>query len=111
MDGKSVVLVTGVTSGIGESTAKLLSEIGFRVFGTMRRPRGTNTGLTNIEMLQLDVCDSESVRLCVRTVLDRAGRIDALVNNAGHSLIGSSEETRMGETKELFEKNSLEPCE
>jgi short-subunit dehydrogenase len=45
------------------------------------------------------------VRSCVRTVLDRAGRIDALVNNAGHALIGSSEETSMEEAKGLFETN------
>ncbi len=105
MDTQNVVLVTGVTSGIGEATAKLLSELRFRVFGTMRRPNGSNTGLTNTELVQLDVRDNESVRLCVRTVLERAGRIDALVNNAGHSLIGSSEETSMEEAKELFETN------
>ncbi len=105
MDIQKVVLVTGVTSGIGEATAKLLSELSFRVFGTMRRLNGSNTGLRNTELVRLDVCDEESVRSCVRTVLDRAGRIDALVNNAGHALIGSSEETSIEEAKELFETN------
>jgi short-subunit dehydrogenase len=38
-------------------------------------------------------------------VLERAGRIDALVNNAGYTLIGSSEETSMEEAKDLFETN------
>jgi short-subunit dehydrogenase len=41
----------------------------------------------------------------VRTVLERAGRIDALVNNAGSTLVGSLEETSMEEAKELFETN------
>lgn len=105
MGEKKVVLVTGVTSGIGAATASLLSEQGFRVFGTMRRSDGNSTGLKNMELVRLDVCDKESVRSCVRTVLDRAGRIDALVNNAGLALIGSSEETSMEEAKGLFETN------
>jgi short-subunit dehydrogenase len=71
----------------------------------MRRPNGNSTGLNNTELVRLDVCDEESVRSCVRTVLDRDGRIDALVNNAGHALIGSSEETSIEEAKELFEAN------
>lgn len=82
MNAQNAVLATGVTSGIGEAIAKLLSELGFRVLGTMRRPEGSNKALGNTEVVQLDVCDRESVRLCVRTVLDQAGRIDALVNNA-----------------------------
>jgi len=102
---KKVVLVTGVTSGIGAATASLLSEQGFRVFGTMRKLGGSSTGLKSTELVQLDVRDEESVRSCLRTVLDQAGRIDALVNNAGHSLIGSSEETSIEESKELFETN------
>ena len=39
----------------------------------------------------------------MRTVLDRTGRIDALVNNAGYTLIGSLEETTTDEAKQLFE--------
>jgi NAD(P)-dependent dehydrogenase (short-subunit alcohol dehydrogenase family) len=105
MSEKRVVLVTGVTSGIGAATASLLSEQGFRVFGTMRKLGGSSTGLKNTVLVQLDVRDAESVRSCLRTVLDLAGRIDALVNNAGHSLIGSSEETSIEESKELFETN------
>src|SRR5712692_5112887 len=105
MTREKVALVTGVSSGIGQATASLLVDRGFRVFGTMRKPSGTDGQLANVELVRLDVRDEESVRSCVRTVLDRAGRIDALVNNAGHSLIGSSEETSMEEAKEVFETN------
>jgi short subunit dehydrogenase len=58
-----------------------------------------------VELLQLDVLDDQSVRSCVRKVLDQAGRSDALVNNAGYALIGSLEETTIGEAKDLFETN------
>jgi NAD(P)-dependent dehydrogenase (short-subunit alcohol dehydrogenase family) len=105
MNREKVALVTGVSSGIGLATATLLSERGFRVFGTMRRPSQTNGPLRNVEVIGLDVRDEESVRSCLRAVLDQAGRIDALVNNAGYTLIGSLEETSMEEAKQVFETN------
>src|SRR2546427_7437423 len=105
MTREKVALVTGVSSGIGQATATLLVDRGFRVFGTMRKPSGTDGQLANVERVRLDVRDEESVRSCVRTVLDRAGRIDALVNNAGYALIGGLEETSIEEAKDLFETN------
>src|SRR5207245_8090368 len=91
MNDKKVALVTGVSSGMGRATARLLSRRGFRVFGTMRKPSEINGPLEGVELVRLDVRDEESVRSCLRTVLDQAGRIDALVNNAGYTLIGSLE--------------------
>ncbi|HEX2714360.1 MAG TPA: SDR family NAD(P)-dependent oxidoreductase, partial [Candidatus Acidoferrales bacterium] len=100
-----VVLVTGISSGIGRATAMLLSGRGFRVFGTMRRPNENSGALGDVELVRLDVRDEESVSACVQTVVDQAGRIDALVNNAGFTFIGSLEETSTEEAKEVFEKN------
>jgi NAD(P)-dependent dehydrogenase (short-subunit alcohol dehydrogenase family) len=105
MSDKRVAVVTGVTSGIGQATARLLSEQGFRVFGTMRNPSGIHTGLGNTELLPLDVRDDESVRSFVQTVIQRAGRIDGLVNNAGFALFGSAEETSIEEAKAQFDTN------
>jgi short-subunit dehydrogenase len=56
-------------------------------------------------VIPLDVRDEQSVRECVATVLQRAGHIDALVNNAGYALIGAAEETSLQEAKELFDIN------
>jgi NAD(P)-dependent dehydrogenase (short-subunit alcohol dehydrogenase family) len=105
MTGRKIALVTGVSSGIGRATAALLSERRFRVFGTMRRPNQTDGALRNVELIALDVRDEESVRSCLRRVLDQAGRIDALVNNAGYTLIGALEETSLEEAREVFETN------
>jgi short-subunit dehydrogenase len=58
-----------------------------------------------VELVRLDVRDEESVRSCLRAVLDQARRIDALVNNAGYTLVGSLEETSIEEAKEVFETN------
>jgi short-subunit dehydrogenase len=61
--------------------------------------------LGDVELVPLDVRDQDSVGSSLRTVLDEAGRIDALVNNAGYTLIGSLEETSIEEAKAVFETN------
>lgn len=76
-----VVLVTGATRGIGAEIARLLADRGATVFAGAR-----DTGDVTDETLvpvELDVTDEESGRRAVETVADRAGRLDALVNNAG----------------------------
>ena len=105
MSQEKIALVTGVSSGIGRAIAGLLPRHGFRVFGTARGNGGAKRTQENVELVHVDVRDEESVDSCVRAVLDRAGRIDALVNNAGCTLIGSLEETTIEEAKQLFDTN------
>ena len=105
MGEKNVALATGVSAGIGRAIATLLSGRGFRVFGTARRPSETGGCSGDAKLVRLDVRHEESVSSCLRTVLDQAGRIDTLVNNAGYMLIGSLEETSLEEAKELFDTN------
>lgn len=97
-----VILITGASSGIGQICGRHLATRGWRVFGTSRKPV-TNTG--DIEMIPMDVDNDASVAQGVGAVVDRAGRIDALVNNAGFSLIGSIEDTSIEEAKAQFETN------
>src|SRR5438876_7646800 len=99
----SVVLVTGASSGFGMETATLLSQRGFRVFGTSRKPFA-RAGL-GYEMIRLDVDSDESVNECVKAVLDKTRRLDVLVNNAGFVLSGGIEETSVEEAKGQFETN------
>jgi NAD(P)-dependent dehydrogenase (short-subunit alcohol dehydrogenase family) len=105
MSQEKVALVTGVSSGIGRAIAGLLSRHGFRVFGTERGNAGAARALENVERVHVDIREEESIHSCLRTVLDRAGRIDVLVNNAGYTMIGSLEETTIEEAKGLFETN------
>ena len=102
---QKVALVTGVSSGIGLATAKKLLDRGFHTFGTIRETSQFGNLAAGLEIVRLDVRDDESVSAGVQDVLDRAGRIDALINNAGSVLVGSLEETSLDEAKELFETN------
>ena len=86
-----VVLITGASSGLGQATASLLADRGFRVYGTSRKPRSDKA--YGFEMLQLDITSDESVNACVQTLVQRAGRLDILINNAGYGLAGAVEET------------------
>jgi NAD(P)-dependent dehydrogenase (short-subunit alcohol dehydrogenase family) len=98
-----VALVTGASTGIGRQIAGLLANSGCRVFGTSRSPQGER--LDNFEMLPLDVTSDDSVRACLAALLERAGRLDVLVNNAGVELLGGAEEIGVDEAKWIFETN------
>ena len=99
-----VVLVTGASSGIGEAIARAFAEKGFEVFGTSRNPRHTEP-IAGVEFVQLDVTDPESVAAAVSTVIQRAGRIDVVVNNAGFGLFGAAEESSTAQAQALFDTN------
>src|SRR5678815_5214232 len=97
------VLITGASRGIGLATATLLTQCGYKVFGTSRQPQSTTpNGFT---LLQLDVRDESSVQRCVEAVIAQTGNIDVLINNAGHSLSGAVEEATAEDAHQLFETN------
>ena len=99
-----VVLITGVSSGIGRAVADVFAAKGFEVFGTSRNPRTTQP-VPGVELIQLDVADDASVAAAVSTVIQRAGRIDILVNNAGVGVFGAAEETSIAQAQQLFDTN------
>ena len=104
MSNQKVVLITGASSGVGQSTARLLAQEGYRVFGTSRNPTGA-AAIPSVEMLPLDVRSDASVVACVTAVVNQVGRVDVLVNNAAYELAGALEETSLEEAKDQFETN------
>ena len=100
-----VVLITGTSMGLGHAMAELLAEDGWTVFGTSREPENYSTH--GWRMIELDVTDDASVRECVDAVMERAGRIDALVNNAGYGLSAFAEEPTIDEVRAQFDTNYL----
>lgn len=107
---KPVVLITGVTSGIGRATAGYLASKGMNVFGTVIEPvDGIQLHQDGYSILSMDVRDTESVRLAVDRVLGAAQRIDVLINNAGISFSRSLEEMDIHDAREILEVNTLGP--
>ena len=79
------VLVTGVSAGLGVETARALTSVGARVLGAARdlsKAKVACDGL-DVELVELDLADLESVRRCASEVLDLAPALHVLVNNAG----------------------------
>jgi NAD(P)-dependent dehydrogenase (short-subunit alcohol dehydrogenase family) len=105
---KKVILITGASSGIGLETALKLVEDGHTVYGGARRlepmkPIEDAGGYA----LALDVTDEESMSSAVSTVLEKEGRIDVLVNNAGYASYGAVEDVAMEEARRQLEVNLI----
>jgi NAD(P)-dependent dehydrogenase (short-subunit alcohol dehydrogenase family) len=111
---RNVAVVTGSSSGIGYATVLQLARSGYLTFATMRNPaKGSDlikvaeNEKLPIQVEQLDVTDSNSIKDFVTRIGESAGRIDVLVNNAGHVLIGSLEDLSMKETQDQLDTNLL----
>src|SRR2546428_13861415 len=101
---EQVVIVTGCSTGIGRALACELRARGHRPFATARRLESiADLASEGIDTVQLDVTDVISIRTAVQTLLDVAGRIDVVVNNAGLTLIGPLAEVPLESLRDLFE--------
>lgn len=100
----TVVVITGVSSGIGRAAAEKFAKRGCRVFGTVRSASKT-VPLPGVELIEMDVRDEASVQRGIKLIIDQTGRIDVLVNNAGMNMIGAVEETTTSEAASLFDIN------
>ncbi len=107
-----IVLITGATSGMGKETALLLAKNGYNVYAGARSQESRNKleqeasslGLS-LNTVILDVCDTNSVNQAVVTVQQLAGRIDALINNAGFGLVSTVENGTDEEITQQFDVN------
>jgi NAD(P)-dependent dehydrogenase (short-subunit alcohol dehydrogenase family) len=94
--GGQIVLITGASRGFGAAAARKIAERGHTVVATMRHPdrdgKAVRSGYEDhIELAQLDVTDHEAVHRVVDAALERHGRIDVLINNAGYGIFGPAE--------------------
>ncbi len=104
MSNSQVVVITGVSSGIGRATAAKFALRGYRVFGTVRTLARTQP-IAGVELVQMDVRDEASVQQGIEAIIAQAQHIDVLVNSAGVSLLGATEETSIAEAQTLFDTN------
>ncbi|MGN6579777.1 MAG: oxidoreductase [Bordetella sp.] len=106
MSNSKVVVVTGVSSGIGRATAETFAKRGCRVFGTVRNTAKAQA-IPGVVFIEMDIRDEASVQQGIQAVIAQAGRIDVLVNSAGVTLVGATEETSIAEAQTLFDTNLL----
>ena len=103
---EKVALVTGASSGIGESAARQLHELGYTVYGAARRvEKMKDLADAGVHVLAMDVTDANSMADGVRRIIDDHGRIDVLVNNAGYGSYGAVEDVPLDEARYQFEVN------
>ena len=98
------ILITGSSSGFGQAIATHFLNEGWEVVATMRKPSAEGLPASDrLQILPLDVTDAESIS----AVLPKAGRLDALVNNAGVGMLNVLEGAEIASARELFETNVL----
>lgn len=101
-----VALITGASSGIGESATEELIKAGFTVYAAARRTeRMLHLQAKGANVISLDLTVDESISNCVDAVYRKEGRIDVLVNNAGYGSYGAVEDVSIDEARRQFEVN------
>lgn len=104
---KKTVLITGCSSGLGNTAAKKFADEGWNVIATMRRPddRLEKAYPGQIKVARLDVTDMHTINDAMNEGIKRFGKIDAVVNNAGYGFGAVFEVTPMEDIRAIFETN------
>ncbi|MDY0095094.1 MAG: SDR family oxidoreductase, partial [Candidatus Vecturithrix sp.] len=112
-----IILVTGSNSGFGRRIVQTLAKNGCTVFASMRNTQGKNAKAArelelwaqqehvHVRVLELDVTDDVSVTQSVTHMIEQAGRIDVVVNNAGVACSGVIEAFTIAQATALFGVN------
>jgi NAD(P)-dependent dehydrogenase (short-subunit alcohol dehydrogenase family) len=114
-----VIIITGASSGFGRATAEMLAHQGYLVYATVRDKAGKNqpvarelrsaaqAGHTRLQVIELDVTDTDSVEHAVQTVVRETGRLDVLINNAGIFYAGITEGFTPEQASAQFDVNVI----
>lgn len=115
----NVILVTGAGTGIGKLTAQSLAEAGHIVYATMRDVEGRNKPRADalralaaakqiqLHPLELDVLSQDSADAAAATIVREQGRLDVVMHNAGHMVLGPAEAFTPEEIVKVFDTNLL----
>jgi NAD(P)-dependent dehydrogenase (short-subunit alcohol dehydrogenase family) len=119
MRARKVVLVTGASSGFGAMSVRALADANHVVYAGMRDVSDRNRVAAaaagayadergvELRVVEMEVTNQASVDRAVRTVLDEAGRIDVLVHNAGHMVLGPAEAFTPEQVAAVYDTNVL----
>lgn len=111
---KKVIFITGTNSGFGYLTAKQAAEKGYTVYATIRDVNGRNkeradelSQLENINVVELDVTNSDQVKSAIADIVAKEGQLDVLVNNAGYFGGGLTETYTDNDVERMMDVNLL----
>lgn len=97
-----VVLITGASRGIGRATAEYLTESGYSVYAGVRDLNSVDfQGNERIHVEKLDVTDPFTIQKTVDKIVEKEGRLDILINNAGYALAGPQIDDFYSEARNL----------
>lgn len=105
------VLITGASTGIGRAAVMKFYEEGWNVIATMRSPEKETqlNKLNNILVLRLDVQKPDTIKKAVATGIEKFGKIDVVVNNAGAAILGVFEYATEDQVFNVFDINVFGP--
>src|ERR1700677_1734385 len=116
---KSIILITGASSGFGALAARALARAGHTVYASMRGTTGRNAiqvkevqkfaSENNVDLraVELDVASQESSDTAMQTIIAECGRLDVVIHNAGHMVFGPAEAFTPDQLAELYDINVL----
>ncbi len=104
---RPTIVITGVSSGLGQATAQRFVAGGWNVVGTVRRAEALDQAPLHSQLrtVLLDVRDADAVARLPHQALDAFGRVDALVNNAGYYQVGPLESSTSQQIRAQFDTN------
>jgi NADP-dependent 3-hydroxy acid dehydrogenase YdfG len=100
----NVVLITGCSTGIGRDLADQLTKVGYIVVATARKMESLEKIQAALK-LPLDVTQPESIKKAIENIIEKYGRIDVLINNAGYAQIGAIEEISDDQVQRMYDVN------
>jgi NAD(P)-dependent dehydrogenase (short-subunit alcohol dehydrogenase family) len=115
----STIVVTGASSRFGALTSRALADAGHTVYAGMRGTTGHNTKAVaeaeeyarehavELRTVELDISDQQSVDTGIGEVMDRTGRIDVVIHNAGHMVLGPAESFTPYQLAQVYDTNVL----
>jgi NAD(P)-dependent dehydrogenase (short-subunit alcohol dehydrogenase family) len=116
---KNIIVITGASSGFGALAARALAIAGHTVYASMRETAGRNAAQVeaakqfaaekgvDLRTIELDVASQESADQAIKTIVEKDGRLDVVIHNAGHMVFGAAEAFTPEQLLQVYDTNVL----